>query len=89
MTSRQVRLDPEVADALQAAADRAERSLANEVNIWLRRALRLPTGPTMAPAPPRSASVSAPKPKCPHPVNMRMGGRCRVPGCGATVTRLG
>ncbi len=57
----QVRLDPDVAEALQAAADAAAHSLAQEANLLLRQILAVPlTAATTPPKSPNSARVHAP-----------------------------
>lgn len=85
MTKPQVRLDPDVAEALQRQADDAERSLSTEANVWLRKALGMTTQtPTLTGV----ATIAAPGgTDCPHPVTLRLpSGRCRR--CGRTVRTL-
>lgn len=80
---RQVRLDDDVAAALAPYADRAERSLSSEANHQLRKVLGLKTN--RLGGQPAAATAAAPRARCTHPVNLRIGGRCMAPGCGATV----
>lgn len=78
----QVRLDPDVAEVLGRAADRASHSLSAEANVRLRRALGMaaPSGNGTTPQP---AAASAPRSACRHPINRRVAGRCMA--CLATV----
>lgn len=94
VTKPQVRLDPDVAEALQRQADDAERSLSTEANVWLRKALGIgdpgPRGMQGFTAPTLTgvATIAAPGgTDCPHPVTLRLpSGRCRR--CGRTVRTL-
>lgn len=79
----QVRLDPDVAEVLQRAADRGERSLSAEANVRLRRALGM-TAPHLVGA--GSASVRAPGAACMHPRARRVKGQCMA--CGRHVGPL-
>lgn len=91
----QVRLDPDVAEALGRDAERKGTSLNVAANVWLRRALGLAgTYPSPGPqhAPPAEpaakarlvpAKATAPT-RCPHPANRRIGPHCAA--CGATFT---
>ena len=59
MARIQVRLDPDVAEALGVLAEESERSVSAEANLWLRRALGLGSAPRVIP--PTSSSVRAPQ----------------------------
>lgn len=81
MTRPQVRLDPEVAEVLQRAAERAGHSTTVEANVRLRRALGMP----LAGGSPTSngrASARAPGAGCPHPPARRFKGQCLACGTG-------
>lgn len=90
----QVRLDPDVAEALGRDAERKGTSLNVAANTWLRRGLGLRTGggdrtplaDTVANPEPVAkarlvpAKATAPT-RCPHPSNRRIGPYCGA--CGA------
>ena len=59
MARIQVRLDPDVAEALTVQAEGSERSVSAEANLWLRRSLGLGSAPRVIP--PTSSSVRAPQ----------------------------
>lgn len=90
--TRQVRLDDDVAEALERAAEREGVSLSAASNRWLRKALAMkparsgPLTPASAPgaglASVRAARASGP---CSHPVGRRIGEHCGQ--CGAIVRR--
>lgn len=87
MSRPQVRLDGDVAEALQAVVEREGVSLAHVVNSRLRSALGLrPAGKGQGPvgrAFARAATGRVGGDRCPHPIGRRIGDRCAV--CGATV----
>jgi hypothetical protein len=75
----QVRLDADVAAALQQSADRAGTSLNTQANQWLRRSLGLVPVAATAPASASSPASSLTPPRsnvCAHPAGMRVGGVC-------------
>lgn len=92
MSRPQVRLDADVAEALQRAADRADTSLSTMANQWLRRALGGATvgitggratpaaGPT--PAGGRRAGAASITPPAARPRN-----RGHAPGCPCLMCR--
>ncbi len=78
MSKPQVRLDADVAAALQHSADRAGTSLNTQANQWLRRSLGLvlaATAPESASSP--ASSLTPPRSgACTHPQDRRVGGVC-------------
>lgn len=83
MTTRpQVRLDPEVAEVLARAAERAGHSTTVEANVRLRRALGMPLVGAARPTAAGTATARAPGAGCPHPPARRFKGQCLACGTG-------
>lgn len=93
MKGRQVRLDPEIAAALEAIADEEGGSVAQHANRKLRRALGLHRDDTDVDRPVQRASIgrsraTARPGSCPHPTTHRRGAICTACGRPVDTRRL-